>query len=184
MNKQILNDYFSWLRNKVNAGGTENYQSLLLFLHNIEFTWVIDNDKNRAFYGNRYRYDFAGGDYHILETLTSGLPNYCSVFEMLVALAEDCEFDIMHDPLKGNRTAKWFWEIFISGLGLWYYTDDVFDDYVDEIGDIVSRWLSHDYYPNGLGSPFPLNYPVEDCRNVEIWSLLNRYLYENYSDEY
>lgn len=182
MEKQILNNYFSWLCEKINGG--ENYDSLLLFLHSTKFTWVIENDKNRAFYGNRYRYEFANCDYYILEVLNNNLPDYCSVFEMLVALAEDCEFDIMHDPFKGNRTAKWFWDIFIGGLGLWVYTDDIFDDYVDEVTDIISGWLSHNYHSNGVGSPFPLHYPDEDCRNVEIWSLLNRYLYENYSDEY
>lgn len=180
MKNVLLDEYFNWLVAHV-SGDTrypvEQYEFLLSYLHSLEFRWLITNDKNRAIDGNSYRDIFANGDDEISHILASNLPYPCSILEMLIAMSIRCEFDIMHDPGGGDNSPVWFWTM-IDNLHLSFYTDDRWDE--DTVSYILWRWLDREYESNGEGGLFPLVYPIEDCRNVEIWGLLNRWISENY----
>ncbi len=155
-----------------------DYSHLLSYLLNTEYRWLIANDKNRAMDGMAYRDEYANGDAQTLAYLNDNLPNPCSVLEMLVALAVRCEFDIMHDPYEdADRSHFWFWTM-IDNLGLSQFDDRHFNQ--DEASYILWNWLDHNFDPDGTGSPFPLQYPIEDSRGLEIWSQMNRWLDEHY----
>lgn len=170
-----VNDaYFEWLCELIDIkrfSKQVSYRKLLMHLHNIEFTWLVDRDDNRADDGIqlRRRYSLAMDDLGIQRYLHGP----CSVLEMIVALAVRCEECIMDDAQIGNRTGQWFWGM-IHNLGLSRMTDSEFDRrYVD---DIIARFLNREYEPDGRGGLFTIKHCDRDLRTVEIWWQLSWYL--------
>lgn len=171
----VREEYFEWLYEYVCKGRSHNgisYRKLFTLLHEIEFTFSIYNDVNRARDGVDLRYRFAvlRDDERILEILDDGP---CSVLEMMVALAARCEETIMDDTRYGNRTGQWFWTMMRS-LGIGLMTDDIFDK--DVVEDIIHNFLERRYDPDGKGGLFHIKNCEDDLRNVEIWTQLCWYL--------
>lgn len=171
---RINDEYFEYLCGLVDSGRFSrqvSYRKLLMHLHNIEFTWFVPHDDNRADDGIQLRRDFALDKDDIRLIRYIGGP--CSVLEMMVALAVRCEGTIMDDALMGNRTGQWFWGM-IKNLGLNSMRDSNFDrDYVDEV---IARLLNRDYEPDGRGGLFTVKHCAHDMRTVEIWCQLSWYL--------
>ena len=171
---QINDEYFDYICELVDTtrfAKQNSYRKLLMHLHNIEFTWFVPNDDNRADDGIQVRRRFA------LSRNDIGLQRYlkgpCSVLEMMVALALRCEDQWMDDTQFGNRTGQWFWGM-ISNLGLNSMRDSNFDrNYVD---DVIARLLNREYEPNGKGGLFTVKHCNHDLRTVEIWCQLSWYL--------
>lgn len=171
---RINNEYFDWLCDLVDSSRfSENvsYRKLLMCLHNIEFTWFITGDDNRANDGIKLRRSFALACDDA--SLSSYIQGPCSVLEMMAALANRCERDTMDDALLGNRTGQWFWGM-IHNLGLTPMIDSKFDkEYVE---DVVARLLNREYEPDGRGGLFTVKDCDYDMRRVEIWWQLSWYL--------
>lgn len=171
--------YFIWLCNKVNRSRPNVktfWNGLLEQLFNTDFYWVVPNDDNRAFDGKVLRDQFA---YEIgLSSYSEIVRDECSVLEMLVALAERCDVDIMavEQPTE-NQSGHWFW-LFLENCGLVEYDDDHYDP--DMIDVIIDQILSRRYLSNGIGGLFPLKNPSQDQREVELWYQMNEWLEENY----
>ena len=174
IDEQVKLDYFNWMYELMCKGRFDNritYRELFRFLHDTEFIHFVPHDENRADDGIalRYRYCFLNG----CEDLERYLDGPCSVLEMMVALAIRCEERIMSDPDKGDRTAQWFWSMIIS-LGLGSMTDYNFDErFVD---DVITRFLTREYAPDGKGSLFTIKRWNRDARTTEIWHQLLAYL--------
>lgn len=170
----IKQAYFDWMCDIVcgeRFAKSVSYKKLLRCLHDIEFTYSIRNDSNRAEDGLSLRYRFAY--IHGCAWADTYLDGPCSVLEMLVALAIHCEEDIMDDPQLGDRTGQWFWGM-INNLGLGSMTDYMFDrPYVNEV---ITRFLNREYSPNGKGGLFTVRNCNVDLRTVEIQYQLNWYL--------
>lgn len=172
---QVKNQYFEWLYNYVCKGRVSkqiSYYKLFTLLHDIDFTFYIRNDLNRARDGVDLRYRFAmfmDDEERVLDILDGP----CSVLEMILALAIRCEETIMNDTRYGDRTGQWFWNM-LSNLGISYMTDDRFDKdiAVKKIYDFMERR----YDPDGKGGLFYIRECKEDLRDVEIWTQLNWYL--------
>lgn len=171
----IANAYFDWLFDLVceedEYSEYISYRKLLMHLHTIEFTYVIPMDENRAADGQTLRYRFA---HHYLgnDSVEDCLEGPCSIFEMMVALANRCEVEI-EDPEYGNRTGQWFWGM-ITNLGLGSMTDNRFDRaYVDKV---IQRFLNREYERDGRGGLFRVRNPDRDLRDMEIFHQLCRYL--------
>lgn len=165
----IRDEYFDWIYDLV--GGMDysprvSYRKLLSYLHDIEFTYSIDMDGNRAEDGVSLRRRFSIYNYHMLN-------GPCSILEMMVALAIRCEENIMDDPTMGDRTGQWFWGMIIN-LGLGCMTDDQYDE--EYIESVVRRFLNREYEPDGRGGLFRVRRCEYDLRNVEIWDQLGWYL--------
>jgi hypothetical protein len=140
-------------------------------LHNIEFTWFIPCDDNRADDGIQLRRKFSLARDDM--SLSDYILGPCSVLEMMAALAIRCDETIMDDALIGNRTGQWFWGM-IHNLGLTQMTDSKFDkDFVD---DVIARLLNREYEPDGRGGLFTVKHCRHDMRTVEIWWQLSWYL--------
>lgn len=170
---QINDEYFEYLCELVDDkrfAKQNSYRKLLMRLHNIEFTWFVPNDDNRADDGIQVRRRFA------LSRNDIGLQEYligpCSVLEMMVGLALRCEA-WMDNTDYGDRTGQWFWGM-INNLGLNSMRDYTFDkNYVD---DVIARLLNREYEPDGKGGLFTVKHCSHDLRTVEIWCQLSWYL--------
>lgn len=180
MTKDELNDaYFTWACRLVyNARYSKkvSYTKLLRHLHSREFKYIIGMDGNRAEdgIGLRYRfgYEFGYPDSMIEEYLGD---RECSIFEMLVALADRCENHIMSDPDIGDRTGLWFWDM-ICNLGLGDMSDSKFG--IRKVDAIVDRFLDRLYERDGTGGLFTVKHPEHDMRTTEIWYQMMWYLNE------
>lgn len=176
---EVINEYFDWMYTLVSDGQhtkRHSYRKLFSLLHNIDFTYIIEMDGNRADDGINLRYRFGnefGYDDYLIASYLDDRP--CSVLEMMVALAKRCEESIMDDPSIGDRTGIWFWEM-IKNLGLESMFDSRFDrDYVRQRVDI---FLNRDYERDGNGGLFTVKHSKRDLRSVEIWYQLCWYLDE------
>lgn len=177
---RLSDEYFNWLYNLVSENRYAehiSFRKLLMFLHEVEFTWLISKDQNRAENGIDLRYRFAilegYENENDIEWVLDVLDGPCSVLEMMVALALRCEEDIMDDPQMGNRTGQWFWNMIVS-LGLGPAIDGRFDKRLAEA--VVIRFLNRDYEPDGSGGLFTVRHADEDMREIEIWHQLCVYL--------
>ena len=171
---RINDEYFEWLCELIDIrrfSRDVSYRKLLMHLHNIEFTWFVPHDDNRADDGIQLRRRF--GLVRDDPELTRYILGPCSVLEMMIALAIRCEETIMDDALMGDRTGQWFWGM-INNLGLSSMTDSRFRrSFVD---DAIARLLNREYEPDGRGGLFTVRHCSHDLRTVEIWCQLSWYL--------
>lgn len=175
----MSSDYINWMLKSVLKFTDEEckmYNYLCNDLAEIEFNSSHPMDENRANDGlklrNMYK-ESTGGDLGQIEP-------FCSVLEMLVALSKRIEHQLMRDPLIGDRTKRWFFEM-IDNLGLSEFTND---NWKYENGDILKNkidiFLKRKYNKNGKGGLFPVKNVQIDQRNVQIWDQLSAYLNQNY----
>jgi hypothetical protein len=170
--------YFVWLYRQVGdpdiKSPTRTYWRMFRKLFTKEFVWVIPNDDNRIEDGKDLRYEFV--DQTNLNDIDPGWIHLgCSMFELLVGLSRRLSFYTEGDP-KG-----WFWHL-IENVHLEVFTDAHMKrghtHSEGNIDDILDRiiWRTYDY--NGRGGLFPLEFPKDDQRTVELWYQLNAYLLE------
>lgn len=169
----IDNDYFAWICDLMCSRFPKgvSFNKLLYYLHNTEFIYVLPIDENRADNGINLRYRFSIS-YTRVEDADSCIHAPCSVLEMMVALAFKME-ETMDDPLMGDRTAQWFWNMVVS-LGLGSMNDDRFDGkYVEET---IERFLYRRYDSDGKGGLFTIRGCPDDLRDIDIWTQMCMYL--------
>lgn len=169
----IENEYFDWMYDLVCADrfhGDISYWDLLTHLHNIPFRYILPMDENRANNGIELRWRFA---LHCgFRDVPDALDGPCSVLEMMIALALECE-EWMDDTSYGDRTTQWFWGM-ITNLGLGSMYDSRFDtQYVD---NVIDDFLDRKYAPDGRGGLFRIRDCEYDLRDVEIWHQMCWYL--------
>lgn len=166
-------EYMNWLLRRVGFE-KKGYGLLMEELHNTEFVWVIERDKNRAGDGINLRDEFLEGVFDYSSESIIGQP--CSVLEMLVAFS--IRIDAEYTGAPGDpHPEKIFWEM-ICNLELNYYDDKAFGWH--DIYQILDTWLNRDFDPDGKGSIFPLRKTHRDQRDLEIWSQMQEYLSERY----
>ncbi len=166
-------NYYIWLLDKIRIREHNENRMMCEYLFDYPFRWSVENDSNRAKDGILLREQFEEETgWPISEYKEIGLNVPCSVLEMLIALAQAIENNIMYDPDFGDRTHMWFW-IMVDNLGLTKATDDEIEfgsrfgvPYMDYILD---NWLERRFESDGFGSLFPLNGEKCDQRNQEIW---------------
>ena len=173
---RINDEYFNWLYRLVCGEESTSYRKLLTFLHLKTFRYSIPMDENRYLDGIEMRYHF-GNAFHYSQSLIASLldTKECSVLEMLVALSDRCENDIMQTFDDGYRPDRWFF-VMLRSLGLSKMDDDHFVKSKAE--EIIDTFLDRQYKPNGEGGLFILSEPKRDLRDVEIWYQLMWYLQE------
>jgi len=165
--------YLKWLYGQVDSMRQKNpihtHWNLLRLIYRKEFFWSIPNDDNRLEDGRELRHEFV--EEKEIDPDPDWMNMGCSMLEMLVALARRLSFE------TGQPVRNWFWE-FIQNLDLIDLTDDMIipESVVDDTLETVI-WRTYNY--NGQGGLFPLNYPEEDQRLVEIWYQQSAYLAEN-----
>lgn len=174
---ELDNLYFEWLYQLVCNdlySPSVSHRKLLMRLHSIDFSWIIDMDENRAYDGvalrQRFEYEHAY-EPGIMELYFKGRP--CSVLEMMIALSLRCEETIMSDPTCGNRTGQWFWSMIVS-LGLGGITDYKYDR--ETVDNVIFNFLLRKYDRDGKGGLFTIPNCGVDLRDVEIWCQMCWYM--------
>lgn len=183
----LSQDYFDWLYSQIKYKKT-NYTMLCKELCEKKFRWSIHNDDNRCEDGLNLRNIFI--DENQLDESHTEVKYFlkaeCTLFEVLVALAQRMN-DVMYDlEDQDNKSATWFHEM-IKNLELDKFTDlhiykERFDPLAEaEIDDRLDTFLSRTYDFYGNGSLFPLKKrPRKDMANTEIWYQMMAWLDENY----
>lgn len=175
--EQLLNEYYLWLLGLIEYPSIdiENYTDILELMFDMDFTWSIENDANRASDGLNLRYEYVNveGGYWC-ESLDL---KPVSVLEVLIALAQNWEHEITYDFKLGDRSAEWFWTM-IKNLGLLEMTNFEFEPDICVL--ILKDWLERKFDRYGGGSPFPVKHGRGDQRKVEIWLQLQQFVMENF----
>lgn len=164
--------YFKWLVGFI--GYDSNYSMVLEDLFNKEFIWLIDYDENLAENGKSLRDDFyySSDTNQKLVEMYGDIEGPCSVLEMMVKLAIDCEETIMTDGEHDN-TPKWFW-IMMDNLGLNDYDNSSYNE--EKVDEIVEIFMSRRYDNYGNGNIFRFKNRVTGLKNMDIWIQLNQFL--------
>lgn len=170
--------YGSWLLQRVGFR-KRGYSNLMEQLHHTEYTWgLIQKDENRAADGMKFRDEY-------WDSLCGNAPNSlyedildtpCSVLEMLVGLAIRVDTEYIGNP-KDPRPDIFFWEM-CCNLGLKDYKNSAYKR--EKVDVILQNWLTKNHNYNGFGTIFPVSHPINDHREMEIWSQMMEYLTENY----
>ena len=171
-------DYFDWLCDLVEINGTDSYYILAKEMFNIPFRPGAGNDINRVMDGQDLRQEF------VMDTNYpdySAIDIYCSLFEMIIALAKRMDFELCRTDDDYDRTSECFWEM-MRNLGLNEYSDDRFEyqEAFTSVRDILNRLNDRSYKRNGEGGLFPLRNATRDQRKVELWYQMQSYIGENY----
>lgn len=174
---EMAHDYYRWLLDKIHFREYGDYERVLLYLFGREFYWVVPMDRNRHDDGLALREDFAMERGFPMFFWRGYLPDFCTVLEMMVALANACEERLMGDPDLGDRTYIWFW-IMMNKLGLDSQTDRQFNEV--HTRRVIDRVLERTFAPDGSGGFFGRLSRPGDMRREEWWYQLNYYLMEYY----
>lgn len=179
----LTETYFAWLAQDCFATPTEirEYEGVLRVLHDIPFYWTIWSDENRAGDALSYRQnDFLGYqhgldrmDQHWLHNWAQSAP---SVLEVLVGM---CRRWTLYFE---GPTSMYFHHMF-RNLGLDHFPGRVLASASQQrVRQIVDDWMSRQFQPNGVGSPFPVQHALDliDMRHVDIWGQMNAYSAEHF----
>lgn len=201
-NSDILYCYFIFLCERVGLNNGVNHisqgdPSLTFFnlastLHSIKFRGGVPNDINRVNDGKQLRVWFAKvgsnfKDYSVLDKPSA------SVLEVLVALAERIDNDIMCSEEDNPRISEWFW-VMMNNM---HITKEDYNDkkWCLELKNFVeyriNLMLERNYKADGDGSLFPMNLHfspnnwgispnIQNFWDVEIWYQMQFWFKKHY----
>lgn len=165
------NAYNQWLYSLVDL---PRHRHLLEHLHQTEFEHFVPNDQNRALDGERLREVFIDT---VLPQGGSYLPDSrCSVLEMLIGVAHHLEHQLAQGP--DEMGVPGCFETLLRNLDLYFLNDRNYNSRVVE--NRLRVLMNRTYNFNGKGGLFPLKYPNEDQRDIEIWWQMMGWLSEKY----
>lgn len=161
-NYVVDNEYYQWLLRRIDYLEGDGYDDALEVMFSTPFEWDIPNDDNRAEDGIQLRYIFMDEEGWGTMPLDG---KECTFFEMLVALAERIENDVMWDG-ESDRTDEWFW-LMIRNLGIkpWDlsgYTYGIIENFMHHKENVML---------------FPCD---KKLRKSEIWFQAQSFLMKNY----
>lgn len=164
--------YFEWLMGFFDGWYGRVYlpeEDQFAQLFRTTFEYFVSNDQNRAADGEVFRERFLleeGLSYSGRE-LDGWMSLECSVLEMLMALAERIAYQ------TEGEMVPWF-ALMLTNLNLGYTPS--------QTRTAVKRLNKRLYFQDGQGGLFPLRYPAEDQRGIEIWYQMQAYLIEGLYD--
>lgn len=171
---ELRERYFEWMYQLVCGDIKLSYRRLLTRLNEIEFTYLIGLDGNRAEDGIELRYRFGYETDIDCSVISAYLDDHpCSVLEMMLALSIRCEEHIMANPDIGDRTSQWFWAM-VRNLGLGSMSGSRYDQ--KTVDSIVYRMLDRKYQRDGTGGLFAIPNCTRDLRTTDIWYQMCWYL--------
>lgn len=154
-------DYLDWLQGQVATPTDRSYLQLFKELAEKEFVWLIPNDDNRLADGLELRHEFyerAPGE---------GV----SVLEVLIGLSRRLAF------VAEGEAENWAWRL-IQNLEIDKCWDPISARKLRDLYDKLDALIWRTYHSDGQGGFFPLAWPEEDQRKVELWYQLNAYVEE------
>lgn len=171
MTDPLIEGYLRWLgpqiRDEDSGNRNRTYEDLVRIMFEKEFVWRVPYDDNRMGDGLTLRVEFCHGanvtPRQVGPFLDQDRPYPpCSFLEVLIGLSRRLAF------AAGGESRGWAWTL-ISNLELHRMSDPVSRSKARRIDDILDRCIWRNYEPSGQGGFFPLAWPDEDQRQVEIW---------------
>lgn len=157
--------YFLWLINKVHANRyLRRYENAFRHLHEMDYVWTHMLDEDRAKKGVYLRLEFEAESSGLIRSADYSVP--CSMLELMISLAIDCDERLMWNSDDGDRSDRWFWNMFCN-LGLQSMHGNKYDP--GYLEDRVLKFIVYDYPPNGDGSLFWTDRDDIDMREQELW---------------
>lgn len=164
--------YFHWLVPQVQEEGHQRktYWDLFRIMFQKEFVWLVPNDDNRIIDGTDLRTEFL---------LEADAPRFvspdgfgpCSVLELIVGLGRRLSF------FAGGNAEGWSWQLVVN-LELHRLSDPLGKIRSTRANEILDRMIWRNYNPDGTGGLFPLAWPQEDQKKVELWYQMSAYVEE------
>lgn len=170
----IAEEYFKWLCDFIKHSDFKNREDLLFKLHNIDYTYFVNFDRNRSSDGISMRRYFAE------DTGYDDILYYnkkCSILEMIVGLAVQMQ-NMTEDDSDDYKANHWFWDM-ICNLELDKMTNYNYDEeYIEKVVDI---FLSRKHRKNGMKyNLFILDNVKDDLTKVELWYQMCWYIEDVY----
>lgn len=173
----LAEDYFRWLAPQIREEHDPNrtHWGLVQIMHEKEYAQdrLVHNDHNRLKDGLALRTRFCYA-HHIHPGSLSDL-GPCSFLEVLIGLSHRMAFDL------GGSPPGWAWCLVLN-LELDKLADPVGERKASKIHTILDRCIHRDYAPDGFGGFFPLAWPNEDQRYVEIWYQMAAWINERHPE--
>lgn len=172
MSSPLPEDYFRWLIPQIrdkHHKPEKSYVELCHLMHQKEFVPFIPNDDNREADGRDLRSEFCYTRNMPTDTYKTVAP--ASFLEVLVALSRRLSF------AAGGQAHGWAWQL-LENLGLTKMTDKLSVRKAKQVDDILDACIWRTYGPDGQGGFFPLAWPDEDQRKVELWYQMAAYIHE------
>lgn len=179
-----VKSYLHWLNE---TSGCESEIGRILYA--TDFTWVVEDDKNRAEAGLKWRDRYAddiGSELSDVQRdrIRKSIHGKASCYEVILSLAY--EIDAMVNEDTEPRT-KEFFRILLGNLGLNVYDNEDFDYHEEatkaSVSSILEKWMARNDDKYQL---FPCD-SFEICdkkvsQTASLWLLMNRWV-EEHSDE-
>ncbi len=170
MTERAHQAYIGWLAEQITPNRRRNFDELLRIMHAKEFVYVVVNDDSRTQDARDVRSD-CFREFKVKPYVTTDVLGPISVLEILMALSRRMGF------MTSIAPGEWAW-VLLQNLELNGYSGRIGRRWAEEIDDILERLVWRQYGPDGQGGFFPLAWPEEDQREVELWYQMAAYLAE------
>jgi hypothetical protein len=172
---ELKQAYLRWLEPQLKDGlspNTKSYWELLLYMFEKPFGWLdnVPMDENRAVDGTDLRVEFAHTIRRDPQTLKE-LWGPCTFAEVLIGLSRRMAF------VAGGTAPGWAW-VLLGNLEMQRLSDPLTPAKKRVADEIMDRVIGRTYNEDGTGGFFPLAWPQEDQRAVELWYQLNSFVEE------
>ena len=172
MSSSLAEDYLRWLTPQIREPQhvpAKEFGGLLALMFEKEFVWVVHNDANRSADGRDLRPEFCYQQDLDREAVDFLGP--ASFLEVLIGLARRLAFD------AGGHCEGWAWQL-LNNLELHRLSDPFTRRKKTQAESIIDACIWRTYRPDGQGGFFPLAWPQEDQRSVELWYQMAAYIDE------
>jgi hypothetical protein len=179
----LTEEYFRFLKQEtfLLPSHSKAYEPVLRILHDIPFYWLIHSDDNRVGDALAYRQsefldnvDTRQMDQVALGQWAMAAP---SVLEVMIGMAHRWCFYF------GAQSVAFYFGHMFRNMGFATFEGALHHAQQEEVRRRIDVWLTRNFYPNGHGSPFPLNAGFNDCvdqRQVDMWAQMNAYSAEHF----
>lgn len=171
MTKEPHQAYIDWLAKQIEPNRQRNFDELIRIMHAKEFVYVISNDDSRIQDARDLRLD-CFREFKVKSYVDTDVLGPISVLEILIALSRRMSF------MTSSPPGEWAWTL-LQNLELNKYSGRISRKEAQQIDEVLERLIWRQYEPNGLGGFFPLAWPEEDQREVELWYQMATYLAES-----
>lgn len=171
MSDSLAEDYLRWLAPQIREAEDapdKEFWGLLKLMRDKEFFEVVKYDDNRIEDGFDIRREF------LREVGVSPFDvrmGPCSFLEVLIGLSRRLAF------AAAGTAPGWAWTL-VSNLELHKMSDPLSAYKRRKANDILEACIFRTYQPDGQGGFFPLGWPSEDQRQVELWYQMSAYISE------
>jgi len=168
----IRHQYFKWLVLQIGDASVDDIEPVCTLMHQKEFVWFVANDDNRIQDALDLRLEYL---------YEEGLPVpsealrlvHVSVLEVLVALSRRMSFFMDGEPYM------WAW-VLMEHLGLHKYRGRITPKRRENVDQKLDDLVWRRYDADGTGGFFPLAWPNEDQRKIEIWYQMQNWIGEQH----